>query len=464
VLNLPAHWRIPPTAGDLSPFGAGQFGRPLRIVVDSESMAPSPALELLQAFSGRPGVEVFTTDLMSDRRIEFGREDSQRDAVDVRYISPGGETTLVAPAAGSLRTHARMAATEYDLEEQECWRALLLVRVARRHQLDAVVSGAPVLSTSMWTNSARAAGVITAESACALLGLFLRAHNDFTVQTQGGHSTFLPFEQFYRSAAISALPDFAGWLASAWAIWRQQETAKPFALLRAIEARLGRALVARDYVNVRIRHWRPDETWDEALYFFESFLLSLSGALDALARLFDVAAGQSSKRGAVGFRKEAWRKKIVMIAPELEPLLSDGSHFRAVVDLVAILRNFVHGEVLSAELLSDDGAPHFMDYGAGVLALDDAAGRELNAAAVLAGEPAAWGIKAELTGATTVMPIVFQRAALAHALRAIRDAMSTNILVSVAPQSPAVFDTNHWLPASRYASELRLLAGLTPAP
>jgi hypothetical protein len=219
--------------------------------------------------------------------------------------------------------------------------------------------------------------------------------------------------------------------------------------------------VARDYVNVRIRHWRPDESWDEVLYFFESFLLSLNGALDALARLFDVAVGLSSDRGGVGFRKKHWRENVVYRAPGLANILADGSHFRAVVDLVAILRNFIHGEVLSAELLSDDGAPHVIDYGPGLLALKGKAARELSAAVAGADGAGAWGIEDALDGATTVMPIAFQYQAVSHGLRAIREAMATEVLVAMAPRLTAPFARDYWLPGARHGPELCLLAGLS---
>jgi hypothetical protein len=141
------------------------------------------------------------------------------------------------------------------------------------------------------------------EAACALLGLCLRAHNDFTLSTNGNHATFIGFESFYRGCASASLPSFPSWLAAAWAMRQAREDRRPFVLLRAVEARLGHALVARDYIEVRIRHWHPDDVWDEALYFFESLLLSLSGALDALARALDAALQLGSSPSSVGFRK-----------------------------------------------------------------------------------------------------------------------------------------------------------------
>jgi hypothetical protein len=460
MLNVPAHWRIKPSFAELSPFGAGEFRRSLRIVVETDTLPSGPELDLLAQLSGRPGVETFATGGTIQGRIELGPEDVQRDALEVTYVHPSGTTRCVLAAARSLRSNARLMAAEYGLDEQETWRGLALAQAGRRHQLDAVVSAASVLEMPRWEANARAARVVTLRQACALLGLFLRAHNDFTVLVDGNHAQFLRFEQFYRGAGIAALPDYFDWLTAAWAMREQGGDSTPLALLRAVDARIGRALVARDYINVRVRHWRPDETWDEVLYFFESLLLSLSGALDAFARLLDAAFGLSRARGGLGFRNPSWRDKLARDEPKMIDLLADGSHFRAVVDLVAILRNFVHGEVLSSELLGDGDEPD-IDYGLGVLALDKDTGYKLRAAAAHAGGAAVWGIEQGFEEAVTVMPITFQGAAVSHVLIALREAMATGVLPARAPEPTRPLERSYWLPTDRYASSLRLLAGLT---
>jgi hypothetical protein len=464
VLNVPAHWRIKPSFADLSPFGAGENGRPLRIIIDDETVSTGPALDLLQAFSLRPKVELFRTDPATPARVQLGPENTTRDFLTVKYVHPTGAREVALGAASSLRSRAQVIAVEHDFDEQETWRALALMNLGRLHEIDAVVCAAPVLARNEWSDMSRTGHIVTAEQACALLGLFLRAHNDFTVRVEGNHATFLSYEKFYRGAAIAALPDFEQTLRSVWAIWHEDQRKKPFELLRGVETRLGRALMARDYVNVRIRHWRPDETWDEILYFFESLLLSLGGALDALARLLDATAGLESDPSSVGFRKGRWCRRITDQAADLVDLLADDSHLCAVVNLIAILRNFIHGQALSAELMNDDGHPHVIDYGPGVLALSGKAAEELISAASHTGGSSAWGIEQRHGEATTVMPIQFQHQAVNHVLRAIREAMATQVLTASAPDLTVPFDRHLWLGSAEHDSALRLLAGLSDTP
>jgi hypothetical protein len=462
VLNVPAHWRIKPSFADLSPFGAGESGRPLRIILDSQTTRPGPALDLLNAFSGHGHVELYATDPTAPGRIEFGEEIQERDYQAVSYVQAGAPIRGHAlRAARSMRSRARLLAAEHGLNEQETWQALALLHSGRRHEIDAVVSSAAVLSQPTLAEHARKAHVITVEQACALLGLFLRAHNDFTVAMRGETGEFLTHKNFYRTAVVAALPDFDDSLRATWAIWHEQQKAKPFILLRAVETRMGRALIARDYVNVRIRHWRPDETWDEVLYFFESLLLSLGGALDALARLLDATTELESNPRQVGIRSNKWRKQIILKAPTLTDLLAEDSHFRSVVDLIATLRNFIHGEALSAEQMNDDGEPHVMDYGPGVLVMSGKTAEQLSKAASQVDGTTAWGIEEHHGDATTVMPIQFQHQAVRHVLQAIREAIATDVVTANAPELTVAYDRRLWLASAEYDVNLRLLLGIT---
>ena len=460
MLNVLAHWRLKPSFSELSPFGA-QDGRPLRIVIDSQTAPADAGLELLREFSRRPCVEIFATEDRSLPTIELGPEDRDRDALRVIYNAARGRREAALFAASSWRAHAHAAAVEYGLNEHETWRGLMLTQASRRHEIDALVCGAAVLRTQQWAEHAREGHLVSSDAASALLGLCLRAHNDFTVSVTGNVSNFMPFERFYRGCASAALPEFPAWLGAAWAIRQERDQPRPFVLLRALEARIGRALVARDYVEIRIRHWHPDDVWDEALYFFESFLLSLGGALDALARALDSALRMNSSAGSIGFLKARWRNQLLARAPSLERFLADDTHFIAVIEAIAVLRNYIHEEVLSSEVLSDAGPPELTDYGRGVLAIKGADATRLCRATAIAGGGATWGIKRHVDGTVTTMPVLFQRAAIQHVLHAVRGLMSTQLIPDIAPAPERPFSPRYWLPSLAEAQRLLLLSGLS---
>ena len=461
MLNVPFHWRIPPSSQDKSPFAAGEHGRPLRIIIDAESAAAGPASELLWAFARRALAEIYSTEPGVERRVELGPIDEAHDLLPVRYVLPTGTREVALGAAASWLRHARVTARELARDEQEVWRVLVLAQAVQRHQLDALVSGSPVLTSGMWNSHARSAGVSDARGACALLGLYLRAHNDFTVHQEGNSGTSLRPEHFYRGAAVAALPGYADWMHAALTAWRDSQTPELFGLLRGVETRLGRALIARDYFSVRIRHWRPDETWDEAVYFFESALLSLNGALDAAARFCHLVYGVAGVRNGAGFGRKRWRKELLACAPELLGLLEPGGNLRAVTELIALLRNFIHGEAPSHELHGYEGGPGTTDYGAGALALDADIGGRLLAASTAVGGAERWGLKQSHDGVVLVQPAQYLPMVLQETLSALRDLMAAVDLDRLITGRAEAFEPSCWLRGHNFASELLLLAGLS---
>ena len=248
--------------------------------------------------------------------------DEERHVVDVNYVIPGQSPRVMAVYAGvSWRRHAESASAELGVDVEEAWRVLMLSQAAARHDLDALVLESPILKCPKWRSHAQGAHLTTADQAIELTGLYLRAHQDFVIdRPEGKYWQQIGFGRFYRTAALATLPPFSDWMHAAVTAWRDRGEARPYRLLTGIESRMGRALRARDYFNVRIRHWRPDEAWDEALYFFESALLLLSGALmssRSAAMSSTACAVLINTPGSTGSRGErrspAWRQNSVPV-------------------------------------------------------------------------------------------------------------------------------------------------------
>ena len=103
---------------------------------------------------------------------------------------------------------------------------------------------------------------------------------------------------------------------------------------------------------MRTRALRPDDSWEEALFFFEAFLLSAAGAIDALARYCHVAAELSGSRESAGWRKRPWlEKKLLKARPELATVVErEDARLRATNEIIGLLRNDIHGEGLTQQL------------------------------------------------------------------------------------------------------------------
>lgn len=456
MLNVSKHWRIA-SPGRHGPFSAGTDARPLRIVFDNATSSGDPASTLLEQFSARPGFELYQTDPAADGRIVIGERDIH-DAIPVDYVLPGGGRRMALASSGWLEEAADLSAREFDVAHDEARRVLSLAAASARHEIDALVCSSPLITTQHWSGLAQRARLCTPENGAALLGLYLRAHNDFTVYARGGHGVFLEDERFYRAAAVAVLPGYESWLAAAVADRRDRDDQQRFRFLRGMETRLSRALRARDYFAVRIRSARPDDAWDEALFFFDAALLNLSGALDAAARFLNITFSLSDNTRWAGFGRTNWCASLSAAAPHLADLADPaGSRLTACARSVGVLRNYVHGEDFSQEHHEDGPGIRTVDYGKGALIVPEADVERLLDAIRLLGDPKTFGLERSAGGPLLVLPASFLMRMVPAVLQALGELTTRADL-----QVSLLADTEraHWLPDVGHEHELRLLTGL----
>ena len=178
MLNVPAAWRIKPSGRDLSPWGAGEYGRPLRIVIDDETTPSSTARTLLERFVGHRGVEIYSTRPTAAWRVEIGDQPNANNALKVRYIDPKTEWWGALAASDGLVEYAKHLEADHGLPVEATVRVLRLEAAASRHGLDAVVTGLDIPNVQRRARPGLPLDLTNAESACSVLGLYLRAHND----------------------------------------------------------------------------------------------------------------------------------------------------------------------------------------------------------------------------------------------------------------------------------------------
>jgi hypothetical protein len=459
MLNLPSHWR----AGTTSKSGAfmgGKWGRPLRLIIDHASLPDDPALRLLDAFAGRSDAQLFSTDATRAWHVEISPQPNRNQALTVSFVEPGGGGRECGVWGPPWRPHAERTVAEHGGDVDETYRALVLAQACTMHDLDGFVTSFPFAERG-WGTFAQKARVQNVREAAALLGLYLRAHGDFTVQQEGNHGTFLAPHNFYAGAAVAPLRSYPDWLRLAVGRWRSARGPVAHDLLRGLELRLGRALRARDYLVVRTRALRPDDSWEEALFFFEAFLLSAAGALDALARYCHVVAALGGSREAAGWRKRDWREKRMLKArTELAPVIGhEDTRLRATTEVVGLLRNYIHGEALTQQL-SDDRQPGITDYLMGKLVIGGQDGERLQAAA--AHLPGLAGAVAEEwpEGVASVLPARLLPPLLANLYAAVNELMDAFALDQATLQAAEPFPLDFWVPGHPYRKNLVLLCGL----
>jgi hypothetical protein len=163
-----------------------------------------------------------------------------------------------------------------------------------------------------------------------------------------GVSIMVSEERLYLLGATSLLTDFEFvWEGSGR---RRSATGDPTlsGLTEAVAIRLGRALKARDYLNVRGRATDVEAIWSDVLYFFESVLVCLQGAADAAARLVRAIFQLKGPRGMANWGRQDWWTALQGSEAPCDEF--DRDCLEDIDVLVGELRNSIHGEVLTSVL------------------------------------------------------------------------------------------------------------------
>jgi hypothetical protein len=454
VLNTPAAWRIPPSWNERSPWASAPHDRPLRLVLDYATTASRPAVSLLQTFIGYRGLEIYSTDSSSTWRVEVGEQPNANNALLIRYVSPQGDSVAGLFAGDDIPRYASALACDTNIDEQAARRLLRLKQAALHHNLDAIVTDLNLPTERTRARPGLPADLASAELASWLVGLYLRAHNDFTVEI-GNVTHSLDSEDYYHGVALAAI-DGDRWLHEADRLYRAGN-AIAARLLAGATTRLARALRLRDHYAVCIRHWRPDETWAESLAFFEAVLLFLGGALDAIARFVAVQTGTKPPSNSnPSFRNRRWIARLLETAPGLEPQLGESGALRAAGDAVAAIRNLIHERAPSEMLeLFFDGRPLIIDHRPGVIVLDGPDARRLQDAIERLGASAAeWGVERADEHAVRILPFVFMPSIVPAIMKSLAGLIQA--LVPALPDTSVYIRPN----ALNHASTLLLLSGL----
>jgi hypothetical protein len=157
--------------------------------------------------------------------------------------------------------------------------------------------------------------------------------------------------------------------------------------------RLNRALRSRDRLHHQLKLEHNNDTADEALFALDTFLMFLVGAFDAVGRAAHLTYGlDPSRLHEVSWRRPWRTRQLAPVAASLAQLMDDGTAARDALDLVALLRNTVHGEALRTVAAKYDSRPV-----QNALLLPEDQELQLLASIARRGGNEAWGIR-ELPG------------------------------------------------------------------
>jgi hypothetical protein len=235
-----------------------------------------------------------------------------------------------------------------------------------------------------------------------------------------------------------------------------------FQLFISAITRLDRALRARDCLHGQMKLEQNKDTADEALSFLDTLLVFLVGTFDAVARAAHLTYGlDPSNLHGVSWRRPWRTQQLAPVAPALAQLVDAGTPGRDALDLLALLRNTVHGEALRTVATQHASRPL-----QNVLLLPNDQEQALLAIIARRGGNDAWGIR-PLTGlgvsmqmdvfVESVLPMAVD--ALDRLIGAIEVERLSGVQPANLPASPPADNANDPFHSSR-RRQVRLLAGL----
>jgi hypothetical protein len=327
-------------AGEVrSAFSRGPKERPLRLVVDYDRIIPGDASELLAGFVGHPNVEMWSTRDDGQPHVQLDWTPRSDDKVRVHWTSNNTHRSLSGVwFASQYRLAAREAVSHrHAVDEEAAYRELILAAACSECSIDALVTDSAFLlgrPRGVRGNPMRPAAAV------ASLGLFLRLRGDFHI---GRHLT-LDRGMFYETAAWELLPEAWRCVSACRAAGQTVGRDSFWILARAVVERMERALRARDRLHEQFQVPQNNDTADEALFYLDMLLIQLGGAFDALARVAHLGFGLPGTHHHASWRHTGWLHRLGRQAPALAALMAEETEERDALELVALLRNSVHGE------------------------------------------------------------------------------------------------------------------------
>lgn len=374
-----------------APFDGGTAfdgGRPLRIVLD-DALGSGEAEALLRGFARHEHIEIFAKGDQQDGIPLIVQDDlDEHQNLHYEVRRPTRLTRGGVHYAGQYRRIAvQMVEEGGAANAEDTYREQILAQLARNLGADALVTRSEFILDKAPRGLMERANPMRPNEALALMGLYLRLRGDFTVYMADGITQETSRGGWYWVLTRDMLR--AGWDWFGACVRTSSASGDDTAMLlgQSTLQRFDRALRARDHVLQQFHLPPTNDTSDEALFYLDVVLLMLNGAFDAAARVTHIVYALT---GGVSWRWEDWRDKLCAADAAFVTLLADESQVRDAIDLVALLRNTVHGEALRGIAYEEHGKPRTREN----LVLLPAKGRaRLLGAVARRGGDERWGIR-----------------------------------------------------------------------
>jgi hypothetical protein len=440
-----------------SAFEIGPNQRPLALLLDDRAAA-GDVFELLKTLCSRPGVEVTQEATGATNRLTF----SAPTSTDLPFTITSAETVTYSSVPFYRDWHARaIQLAESSGIALDQANAIRLAAVAAELGVDALTTTDPLLLEHRDDRLLARANIRSPEETIALIGLFLRSRGDYMVwpkvRLNYDHSGY------YWGLTRALLPAAWRWFSACVTSNHRVGEVRVLALGEAALRRVDRALRCRDRVHIEAAKPGTRDAANEALFYLDALLVALGGAFDAVARVAHVTYGLSvNGLRFASWRRSPWRMTLTQRAPDLASRMAPGTDGADALELVATLRNCLHGEPLG--LVTMTGSKESRE----LITIPAAEAEAVTTVLSRHPPPESFGIEQRGIG-LVVMPEVLCEALVPWAIASLDDLMATTdvsclpgVVAEALRTEPPENEESAWpgFFEPRTRQRLRLLAGL----
>jgi hypothetical protein len=244
------------------------------------------------------------------------------------------EADVLAPAYADLAAHDAARRRRLD--------ALAAQVASQALGADVYVTERPYLHAATW-DVARGVTVCRPEQALAVLGLYFRAQGVFPV----GRNYHFNRGLFYWVGMRELLPEAWRWFNACVKHSSNMHDDGLMVLGGSLLQRVDRALETRDQIHLALNQPQNNDTQDAALSNLDLVLVLLMAALDVAARVahrvLQLPPSDEYRAGWQNQRKGGWLDQVRQGAAALAALVDPSGRGEAVLTIVRLLRNSVHG-------------------------------------------------------------------------------------------------------------------------
>jgi len=308
-------------------------------LVDWPSITNHETAEVLDALTGLPDVECWSTTDGHDRWIEIDWASEVNDHIAIRLHAPGRLTQAALNPASTWRHFSERISTG-ELPPQEAFRQLGYAEVGSRRRFDMFVSDGLALLQEPFGLGARI-NIRSSKEAVAQLSLFLRSRDVFVL---GDDRAYVRGHfWFYVVASRVVVPAADRWFSACQISTGPGEDVLAADALPATLRALGQTCLERVNWAIRARDQVLSVAAADLIpLFLDMFLLQMSGAFDALAQVTAQALGVGVKGTSPSWRTKRWLNDLATCHPGLAAVMTSGSPHRDALEIVSLLRNSIH--------------------------------------------------------------------------------------------------------------------------